>query len=129
MDFILGYLMSNQESQEVAEVGTQFTDLPPDALARIAEYQESEIASAGNMARHLGQRVRNMREGMTHYERALGRGQGVLDIEMEIIREGEQRWREELGRAILVNNWLRRVGGMVRMNPAQMLQLQRRHFR
>lgn len=129
MDFILSYLLSSEEKVEPQETGTQFTDLPPEILEKIAEYQESEIANAGGMVRRLGVSLMNMRPDMGYHDLLMETG-GRQAVEDEIARITQRydTWRETLGRAILVNNWLRRVGGMARMNPAQMLLLQRRHL-
>jgi len=133
MDFILSYLLRSaepQEPQEPQEPGTQFTDLPPEVMERIAEFQEDEIPLGGRAVRRLGASLMNMRPGGDTYEFLMERG-GRSAVEAEITRLTQQynNWRDELSRAILVNNWLRRVGGMARMNPAQMLILQRRHLR
>jgi len=133
MDFILSYLLSSavepQEQQEPQEPGTQFTDLPPEILERIAEYQESEIATGGSAVRRLGVSLMNMRPGMGYYDALMEMG-GRRAVEDETARITQQydTWRDTLGRAILVNNWIRRLGGMARMNPAQMLLLQRRYL-
>jgi len=129
MDFILAYLMSSSESQEPQERGTQFTDLPSEVLERISNYQESEIENAGHRMRLNARGQVNFHEGGDFFDRMLVRyGQEAVEDEMDrLVRRGEE-WREELGRAILVNNWLRKMAGMTRMNPAQLLRLQMRRL-
>ena len=128
MDFILNYLLSLEEKVEQQQ-GTQFTDLPAEALQKIAEYQETEIADAGGQFRLNVDTATRFRQGGDYYNFILDRrGAHGVEAERQNIQNNLDTWREELGRAILVNNWLRQVGGTVRMNPAQLLRLQRRYL-
>ena len=129
MDFILAYLMSSADNQQPQERGTQFTDLPSEVLERISNYQEEEIERAGGRVRLNARGQVNFHEGGDFFDRMLARyGPEAVEDEMDRLQRRGEEWREELGRAILVNNWLRKMAGMTRMNPAQLLRLQLRRL-
>lgn len=130
MDFIISYLTKMSEPHE-QEQGTQFTDLPSEVLKKIAEYQEEDIALAGAGVRQLGVYLGNALNPNSNINQFLRRSLGEYAVrdEQDRIRKEYAEWQDILGNAIYVNNWIRGMGGMERINPAQLLRIQRRFIR